>query len=481
MVALPQYKSKNILSAILLLLLALLLGIGFVHGGLIVPVALAVLPFGIIFLGLVIAFPRIGIHASLIFGFFANGITRYIDGPFGLLIDIFLLLAALGIIFRTKTDEHSPGINSKLTWVVGVWFCYTIIQIVNPEARSFAAWFYAVRGVSLYFMATILLTFVLLYREKDCNNFITTWFICSLIGSLWGFKQFFIGLDTAENAWLEGGAKITHILFGQLRIFSFYSDAGQFGAAQAHTGVVASILALGPVSRKRKWFYILTALLSFYSMSISGTRGAMFVAIMGFFIYFVLSNNMKILIPGIVIGSLVFGLLKFTNIGQNNDQIRRMRTAMDPNDASFQVRLENQAKLRVYLASRPLGGGIGSAGSWGQRFSPGSFLAETPLDSWYVKIWAESGVIGLWIYVLMLLFILVNRFIFIFRIHDPDIKQKMAALYGGVFGICVASYGNQIFGQLPTGNVMYLSLVYLFLAEHFIEQRKVKNLDRTTG
>ena len=82
--------------------------------------------------------------------------------------------------------------------------------------------------------------------------------------------------------------------------------------------------------------------------------------------------------------------------------------------------------------------------------------------------------IGLAIYLIMLITILVDRFIVVFRIRDPDLRQKMAAIYGGVFGICVASYGNQIFGQLPTGNIMYMSLVYLFLAGNFIEQRSLK-------
>jgi hypothetical protein len=50
----------------------------------------------------------------------------------------------------------------------------------------------------------------------------------------------------------------------------------------------------------------------------------------------------------------------------------------------------------------------------------------------------------------------------------------MAAFYGGIFGVCFASYGNQIFGQFPTGSVMYMSMVYIFLAENFIEKRSLK-------
>jgi hypothetical protein len=52
-----------------------------------------------------------------------------------------------------------------------------------------------------------------------------------------------------------------------------------------------------------------------------------------------------------------------------------MRTAFDPNDASLQVRLDNQKILKGYLAVRPLGGGIGHAGDKAQRFLPNAFLS----------------------------------------------------------------------------------------------------------
>lgn len=176
-----------------------------------------------------------------------------------------------------------------------------------------------------------------------------------------------------------------------------------------------------------------------------------------------------------IVGLLVLGMLKYTTIGQQNNQILRMRTALDPNDASLMARVENQKKLKAYMASRPIGGGIGSAGSWGQRFSPGTFLATTPLDSWYVKIFAESGIVRLSLYLCMLLFILINRFKFIFKMTDFDLKFKMAALYGGIFGVCFAIYGNQIFGQFPTGSIMYMSMVYIFLAANFLKKRSLNN------
>src|SRR5665648_1298568 len=78
---------------------------------------------------------------------------------------------------------------------------------------------------------------------------------------------------------------VTHMLFGKLRVFSFYTDAGQFGAAQGQAAVVFGILALNVKNLKLKLFYTLVALAGIYGMMVSGTRGAIAVPIMGFALY----------------------------------------------------------------------------------------------------------------------------------------------------------------------------------------------------
>ena len=162
----------------------------------------------------------------------------------------------------------------------------------------------------------------------------------------------------------------------------------------------------------------------------------------------------------------------------NNAQIRRMRTAFDPNDASLQVRLANQRKLKAYLASRPFGGGIGSTGNWGQRFTPHTFLANTATDSWFVAIWADTGVVGLYLHLFVLFFsLLTGAYNVMFKIKDPWLRGQIAALVCGMFGIMGASYGNGVFGQFPTCILMYGSMVFMFISprmDRYILEKKAK-------
>ena len=193
--------------------------------------------------------------------------------------------------------------------------------------------------------------------------------------------------------------------------------------------------------------------------------------------------------PSIVLGAMagiaVFVFLNTLPLGNNNDQIRRMRTAFDPNDASLQVRLENQRKLSGYLASRPFGGGIGSTGNWGQRFTPHTFLANTATDSWFVAIWADMGIIGLWLHLFILFFVLLTgAYNCMFKIRDDWIKGQVTALVCGMAGIMLASYGNGVFGQFPTGILMYMGMVFIFLSPKWDRLKSLKegqNIEELEG
>ena len=435
----------------------------FAKGELIAPIIFIALAIALLSLIVIVKDITWGFYFLLMASFVSVGLTRYVPNlPLGLLIDV-ILLAIFVIKFFTDFRETNWAIlKNPAFFAVMTWMVINCMEIVNPESKSREAWFYAMRGVSLYLFLTMLIGFLCLSFKKDFKWFINLWFGFSIIGAFWGAKQLVIGLDSAEKAWLAvPGNLTTHMLFGRLRVFSFYSDAGQFGASQAHTFLVAFILAVSEKVRTRKIFYAFTAVMGFYGMLISGTRGAIAIPIVGFFTYFVLIRNFKIIIVGSMLFGTAFGLLKFTHVGQGIYQINRFRTALNPNDASFQVRLENQKKLRNYLNHHIFGGGIGSAGYWGERFSPGTFLAMLALDSWYVRIAAETGYVGLVIYLLIIVIIVLTCLKKINTTEDEDRRSKLIALFCGVSGILVASYTNQVFGQIPTATLVYISIVFL--------------------
>lgn len=429
------------------------------------------LPFAILFAYYILSHPSNALTTTLVFAFVSIGAIRYLPSlPLGLTVDFALILTIISAVFHTKIKVDFFKIKNSLMVVTLIWMAYNVAQLINPEARSTTAWFYAVRGTALYMFLTVPLTLMFANKNEDLNRFLKIIILFSVVASFWGLRQYYIGLDAAENRWLDDGSRSTHVLFGNLRVFSFFSDAGQFGAGIAQSGVIAAVLAVGPFKTKYRIILGACALLFFYMMILSGTRGALIVPVGGFMTYLFASKNFKIMFLGIMALGMVFIFLKFSTIGNDNYQIRRMRSALDPEDASLNVRKQNQQKFAVYLASRPFGGGIGTSGSWGQRFSPGTFLAETPNDSWYVKIWAEMGIVGLSLHLAILAFIGLMALFKIWKIKNDQLRQKLLALLSGFIGIALASYGNPLLGQMPTGIILYMSWAYFYLAPDLDEE-----------
>lgn len=411
--------------------------------------------------------PEIGLTFALILNFFIIGITRYIPIKLGYLMDITLVSIYIAVFFHffNKKANLRP-VNNELTYLALAWLLFILFSFFNPEAYSKMAWFSAMRGIGLYMALIIPLLFLIYNEPKNLQTFLRIWSIISILAALKGAQQIILGPDPWERTWLDTGGSLTHIILGRLRAFSFYSDAGQFGAALGHIGLVALIIMFNTKNWKSKVYWLVVTLFGFYGMAVSGTRGALFVPLGGLFLYIILIKNFKAVIIGTVLIAGVYGFFRYTYIGNSNYQIYRMRTAFTPeDDASYLVRVQNQKLFEDYLKNKPFGVGVGHAGSRAKLYASESFLANVATDSWYVLIWAENGIVGLYLHLLILgYFIGKGSYIVMFVLKDPEFRGKIAALLCGVFGIIIASYGNAIFGQFPTGIILYTCMAFVFMA-----------------
>jgi len=440
-----------------------------ITGNLILGLLIALIPFLIAGSIFFFSSPAIGLFLTLSWAFLSLGIKRYlpeesgVGSALGLGVDILLVLSWLVYIIRNfRKDFDTKSLKNGLMTGTLLWLGYNIFEILNPQAPTFIGWFYAVRGVALYMILVVPLALLIIKEKKQINMFLILWFGLSFLGVLWGIKQLYIGLDYGELNWLaDPGNRSTHLLFGKLRVFSFYSDSGQFGASMGHACIVALVISIQSVGRRR-YLFLLLGLIFFYGLMISGTRGAIAVPVVGAIAFLLIKRNWRLLIIGVSILALAFGSLKYTSIGSGIYEVQRMRTALDPNNPSLQVRVENQKKLFEYLKSHPFGGGVGSAGYWGLRFNPNSFLANLALDSWYVKIAAEQGFTGLALFIGFVLYVLISGYQRISNVEDQEVKNVLTALFAGIAGIAVASYGNQVWGQMPTGIILYISMAIIW-------------------
>lgn len=455
---LPKRKTLFVPAGVLL---AVVVGWLTACNGLLVPGLLvataAVVPFCIALFHL----PRLGVVALVCYCFLFFILAHEIEGvPFGMAVDALLVLTWVAVAFNHQQFAWG-NIKNELCLLGVAWFVVNLLELLNPAGASFAGWFLEFRSASLYWLLCVPLALLVFNTRKDLNLFLLLIIGLSVLGALNGLKQLYIGLSPGEQAYLNANVK-THLLWGQLRVFSFYSDAGQFGASQAHIALIALILALGPFKLWKRALLAAAAFILIVGMFISGTRGAMFALGSGGLVALLISKNIKVFVLGSVLAVAGFCVLKYTHIGSSNYNIYRMRTALDPSDPSLNVRFKNQERLATYLADHPFGGGVGVIGNSGIKYNSDKLLSTIPPDSYWVKVWAMYGIVGFIIWLGIMAYILGKCCGIVWNIQDRALRAKLIALTAGFAGSLFSSYGNEVINFMPSALVVYLSWAFVF-------------------
>lgn len=235
----------------------------------------------------------------------------------------------------------------------------------------------------------------------------------------------------------------------------------------AHLGLVSTVLALGPFKLWKRVLLVLAAGILFYGMLISGTRGALYALVVGVACAIFLSKNFKMMLLGTAIVISGLFVLKFTSVGSGSYHVQRLRSALNPEDASLNVRFYNQQKLAEYLDTRPFGGGVGVIGFWGVKYNSEKYLASIPPDSYWVKVWAMYGIVGFILWFGIMMYILGKCCGIVWMIRDKRLRIKLIALTAGFAGILFCSYGNEVMNAMPSAMIIYISWCFVFLGPKF--------------
>ena len=404
---------------------------------------------------------QVGITISTTVAFFVLGIKRFIgDTPIGLVLDVLLLLMFMGLVMQQFRQKDWGFANNPVSYLIAGWLVYNVIELLNPDASSRMAWFYTVRSMA----GVLLLYYIGLYAFSSLKfiKFTVKLFIfLSFLAALYGLKQEFFGLNQMELAWLYSDPKTFELIFqgGRIRIFSFISDPTAFGILMTYMGLFCFTLMGMEMEKWKRWMLGIGGVMMFMCMAYAGTRTAYVLLPIAIFFYTILTVNKRVVITSIIfflIGSAA--MMKSTG----NATLYRIQTAFSfKEDASMKLRLMNQAYIKPFIQSHPLGGGLGSTGIWGMRFAPNSMLAKFPPDSGYVRTAVEQGWIGLLYYCSLLFVTLAVAIRQYKKIRDPNLKIMHAAVLTLVFCLVFANYPQEAIILLPNSFIFYLSMAML--------------------
>lgn len=474
-----EYVHENGGRVLLLFLLFLLAIYEFKHSGLSTFTIICLSPLSILFVYIVFKWRMAAFWGLIIINYLIPFKNINIPIPVSLIDEaIEIVLIAIAII-DTRTVAHFERVINLMLLSIIIWFGLCFVEIFNNTCGlgiNITAWFTGARLMALHLLWILLVFSIYITSPNILLNYLRIWACLSLFSAIWTWKMINIGLTSAENSFLYGAGMRTHLLQAGtlIRYWSTFTDAANYGCNAASSAIAFIIFGITSKFKKDKIFFLVIAIAVIWGMFQSGTRTAIFCMIGGFAVFLVLSKSFRIMVPSAIIGAIFLFILIFTNIGNGNQQIRRMRSAFNKDDASANVRDINKAAISKYMKDAPWGIGIGMYSENIPARNKYKLLSEIPPDSEYVFIWVRTGPVGVGIFAFCMLLMLAGAsYVVLFKLQNKTLIGIGAGLCAAFTAIQLGGYANQVIYQYPNGVTFYGGIAIVYILP-YIEKEWIK-------
>ena len=464
-----EYAHENGGRVIVLFLLFLLSLYSFINSGVNGMAMILAIPISIVIIYVAFSFRMFTFWTLFLINYFVMFLSKEGKMPLPASLPnemLELVLIAIAIIDLRETKFENLA-NFMLLGVIG-WSIFCIIEIFNDTCSlgmNVSAWFTGIRLMAFQLVYPVIVFSLYINTPQRFYQLYLVWAFCSFFAVFWCWKQINFGWDAAEMNWLFAQGHATqHIVNGITRYFGTFTDAANFGIHMACASVSFFVIAITNKIRKHKIFFGVVGLFTTWAMFQSGTRTAIFCMMAGFMVFLILSKSTRIIIPVSIVFGLFIGMLMFTDIGQGNNQIRRMRSAFNPEDASANVREINKRAIAKYMKDAPWGIGIGMQTTDIPAWNKFKIVSTIPPDSEYVFIWVRTGWIGVsWFAICNIIMLLGACTTVLFRIRNRSLMGMGAAWCASFAALHLGGYANQILMQFPNIVIFYGGLSTVFM------------------
>jgi len=397
---------------------------------------------------------RVGIYILLVYIYVMFRVATFVRAviPFGIVVDLLLFLAIIGMLVQRPAGSLPKGNNNPFRSAIGyailATFILDMIQMFNPGANDFGNSMTAFRD-TVYLVLFYFLTYRYFERYTSIVNYTFFWIALSFVVALYGLHQEYFGLTEKEWIYLRSDSRRLELYFvwGNVRKWSFLSDPSVFGMLMAFTTIFCFVIALRKFSFKVRVGAFITAVIALVAMTTSGTRTAVGMIPVGVAFYFLMTmNNPKMIVAAGLTGLmfLVYVFGPFYGATQN-----RIRSTFNSDDPSLYVRDNKRDALQSYIYRKPFGSGLGMANSISERLT---VTADT--DSGYLRTAIDKGIVGLLVQLTLYCTLMITGIRAYYDSTDPDMKSLLAAYLAAFFALTVAAFYQDVADQKPISFLM---------------------------
>ena len=467
--SIANYTTENRGRVLLLFLLFLLAIYEFVTAGFPKFAIVCFLPLIVLFVYVAFSYRMFTFWTLIVVNYFLQMKDIHVPGPMSLPDELLELILIAVALIDVRQDSRFSRANNLMLLAVMIWVSFCTIEVLNDSCNlgiNVGAWFTGFRLLAIQLVWILLVFSIYIASPQVLMTYLKLWAILSLFTVYWTYKQEYLGMTHAEKIWMETRGRTTHIINGGtlIRYFSTFSDAANYGCHAAAAAVAFTVFGITNQIKRGKIFFLLTAAFVIWGMFQSGTRTAIFCLAAGLMTYIFLSKSVKIAVPFSILFGVIAFLLVFTTVGNGNQQIRRMRSAFNKDDASANVRDINQEAIKKYIRDAPWGIGLGMSPENVPANNKFRKLSTIPPDSEYVFIWVHTGPIGITVFLCSMALMLIGGCITVlFRLRNKTLIGIGAGFCGAFVAIQLGGYANQVLYQYPNGLTFFggMAIVYI--------------------
>lgn len=388
----------------------------------------------------------VGIFGAVLVGL--GILSRPQFGPYGLLLVVGVAphSGVLGILGYMLTPVDLFMIPFALSWVIhkgltgkGIRkdpLLIPIALVVFVRFLSIFAMPSLVAGASIAFLRylewlLVFLTVVDLCGRRDAQRLVALFLLIVGVQSVISVVQFVVSLLGTEGAYASRGGTLGPVgsMLAWLQVYAIL--------------ISRSLMSYSPLRARRKWWWLYQGVV-FIGLLTMLARSAWLALLLGLLCFELLDPRVSLKVKMVRVGALVGSVLVILgplflwgNLFSTTIRARLESIANLGHHSSVERFALWQSGIRMFLQHPFLGVGPGNFVDLLPDFYPGEVLTA---HNAVVNILAESGLLGLFTYLLFTGSVVVMVGSDVRRLRESDVHPLLLALGSGVFAMLLADW-----------------------------------------
>lgn len=365
---------------------------------------------------------------------------------------VLLFLVFFAVVKKIMSERPESGLKTAFVAYLILGLTFLVLHMPN-----FAISFEGFRASYQYMVAFFIGYYIFTYKQEwiQALRFLL---VVGLLIAIYGLLQPFLGVQMPAG-WVDAGES------ARFRAFSIVQSPNVLGSYMAL--LIPLGIGLFFFEQKRRWkvFWLISVLILTMCLLATLSRGA-WLAFAAAIVFFSLLIDRRMLIV-----VLVAGILVTTMVPQVSERITYLFSPTYMEKSAEDGRIARWGGALDQVRNEPFfGRGLGHyGGAVAQRN-----LGVTYVDNYYAKTLAETGLIGLTLFIWLLLALLWKAYqqIRTHAKHDPQLRWIMRGLLTGLVAVLLHNGVENIF-EVPFMNTYFWLLAGSLLAVPYLKDKEV--------